>query len=1000
MSVNRKLITVLIITLFLISILNLESASAKSKTINVTPGKSIQAAIDSASPGDTILVKAGTYQERVIVSKQLTLKGDRAVLDLATVSFPPLDTNVPAIHRGNAGIYVEASGVTVSGFTIKNVPFYPVIVTGSLPYAFGIRFAGSSSNGLIENNIIDSAYLGIGVISSFDTSEVDYPEISDVKVLNNKISATFGIFITNTRNIMVQNNQVTARTSPDPLYATIAPQGMNFLNLNTIGGPIPSLEGISVRSNIVNSERGGIAISGAAGVGISKVDVQLNKVTAVTPISITNCRNLAVKGNFISAVANPAATASIPTGIVVSQGSTATPTLISDVSVQSNVVNSEGWGITLNGLLNVGILKAVVQYNVVTAKPSELITNLNPNSIVYAIQAQNTPSVIIRANVLSVKTTLSPAIPPATPQPMGQPVGIRLNQAFTGGLVEFNVINSEFRGIQVNSPSNIKVQYNWIYTSIVGIDLSNTPDIAVKGNIVTTKASSMFTQQPTGINIIQNQAVPMPGLSVTDNNVKSEYLGIKIQGFVSSSFTGIDGAEVKHNNIAVVVPLGFPNPACAVTASNTPNIKITDNTISTSAIPPLNPPPNPVPNPIPPGTFSTQVIGINLQSGANRGLVENNQITSDYTGINIAGASQVTVNINTIKSSVSAIWASNTPSITITGNHLTAKTNPNYARPPNPNGVILSGTSSDSLISGNQIDTDYYGIWINVAASTQNIQVVGNTVSSSVTAIWVYRPTGSTPLNLLVSGNTLVAKNSLAYGTAYGINVIGSFGNPPITGGFSGGVLNNNNIDSEGYGIYLDGQSNIEMNGNTIEANNGIYANSGQSLTMKYNTIDALNWGISIQNLQYTKGIIDHNTVNSVLTGIMVFNSYEPELTNNVVYIVGTTGTYNGIGVDGLASNTASIYTNAAITGNTVTGNFQHGIFFGIKVDGCTISDNTITGGTGVDSDEPGDYAFWFLNNAINVNAFSNTVSGVDNIADIDLPCTNIVIDGVLVPGT
>jgi Right handed beta helix region len=70
----------------------LVAGASSAATLTVGPGQSIQAALDAASPGDTILVQPGTYNQNVLIVKDGI--------------------------KGNVTHYV--TGVTVKGFTIQN----------------------------------------------------------------------------------------------------------------------------------------------------------------------------------------------------------------------------------------------------------------------------------------------------------------------------------------------------------------------------------------------------------------------------------------------------------------------------------------------------------------------------------------------------------------------------------------------------------------------------------------------------------------------------------------------------------------------------------------------------------------------------------------------------------------------------------------------------------------------------------------------------------------
>ena len=58
------------------------TVAAKPK-IHVYPDDSIQAAVDTASEGDTIIVHAGIYSELIIINTDnITLQGDRGIGEL------------------------------------------------------------------------------------------------------------------------------------------------------------------------------------------------------------------------------------------------------------------------------------------------------------------------------------------------------------------------------------------------------------------------------------------------------------------------------------------------------------------------------------------------------------------------------------------------------------------------------------------------------------------------------------------------------------------------------------------------------------------------------------------------------------------------------------------------------------------------------------------------------------------------------------------------------
>jgi hypothetical protein len=113
----------------------------------ISPGDSIQGAIDSASSGDTICVQAGTYDEYIELKKDnLTIMADGQVI--------------------MGGFDVEGDGNWVEGFTIDNydtstgIKIYTgnnnTIINNEVMHTYqdGMRFGGTG-NRFINNNLHD-----------------------------------------------------------------------------------------------------------------------------------------------------------------------------------------------------------------------------------------------------------------------------------------------------------------------------------------------------------------------------------------------------------------------------------------------------------------------------------------------------------------------------------------------------------------------------------------------------------------------------------------------------------------------------------------------------------------------------------------------------------------------------------------------------------------------------------------------------------------------------
>jgi Right handed beta helix region len=328
------------------------AATGAASRIVVRPGESIQAAVDAAAPGTTIVVRPGTYREQVrVTTDAITVRGTRAVI------VPPATTiDGTCQEAGATGICVlgdvDATGnvidpvrdVSISGLTVSGF-------TGTGLYAYGVDGITVSKNSFVDNGGYGTFARRSSRITITDNQAVGnvsagiYVGINpDAQLLvtgNRSIHNREGLLLLDTVGGTITDNEFSGNCVGMLLASSGAPGRAASSNLDVLGntvndntdacGPIgetiPPLSGAgivlagtddvlvfanTVRGNVASGPTGvrsgisvlGVAIFGPPGTGNRII---ANRATDNAPLDLE-----VAAGGDVVVVANRCGTADVP----------------------------------------------------------------------------------------------------------------------------------------------------------------------------------------------------------------------------------------------------------------------------------------------------------------------------------------------------------------------------------------------------------------------------------------------------------------------------------------------------------------------------------------------------------------------------------------------------------------------------------------------------------------------------------------------------------------
>ena len=996
---------------------------ASAATHYVDPGESIQAAVDAADPGDTIIVRDGTYTENINVYKRLTIfseNGSASTIVQAANSSKHV-FNVPSD-------YVNISGFTVTGATdgakggiyLNNADHCNISDNIAYNNFYGIWLKSSGNNTLSGNYAYDNSQYGIRLYnSSNNTLSGNYPYNNSCHGIwlesssNNTLSGNdaynnskYGISLSSSSNNTLSGNNA-YNNSRHGIR-------LEFSSNNTLSGNDAynnSCHGIRLyNSSNYNTLSGNNAYNNSGG-------IHLESSSNYNNLSGNNAYNNSGHGIRLSSSSNyntltdNTVNSNTEDGIELSSSSNSTLSgnnaynnsdhgifLYSSNNYNNlsgnNAYNNSGYGIFLHSSSNYNNLSGNNAYNnsghgirLYSSSNNNLSGNDAYNNSGHGIFLDSSSNNSLSGNNaynnsggICLESSSNNNLTGNTVSDNSQH-GICLSSSSNYNTLTNNTVNSNAEdGIELSSSSNYNTLTNNTANSNnnYGISLSSSSSNTLTNNTANSNSQrgiflySSSNNNLTGNNAYNNSRHGIRLYSSSNNNLSGNNAynnsghGIRLDS--SSNYNNLSGNNAYNNSGGISLESSSNNNLTGNTVSDNSQHGIclgssSNNTLTNNTV------------------NSNTEDGISLSSSSNYNTLTNNTVNSNNeVGICLYSSSNNTLSGNNAYNNSGGIWLESSNNY----NNLSG----NNAYNNSDHGIFLYSSNNYNNLSGNNAyNNSGYGIFLHSSSNYNNLS--GNNA---------YNNSGH-GIRLYSSSNNNISGNTAYNNSGHGIFLDSSSNN----------TLSGNNAYNNSGGIVLSSSSNNNLTGNTVSDNSqhGICLGSSSNNTLTNNTVNSnTEDGISLSSSS-NNNLLGNNAYNNSKYGIFLYNSSNNTLSGNDAHNnfhhgihlefssnntlsgndaynnschgirLHSSSNYNNLSGNNAYNNSGGIVLDSSSNNNNLSGNNAYNNSGGISLESS--SNNNLTGNTVSDNSQQGICLRDSSNNTLTSNtANSNGYKGIN----------------------